>query len=58
MMKVTRKKARRTTVEVREAARGVAVVGEGVKENKRRRLMKALDRCVGVNMDAQLGGKH
>jgi hypothetical protein len=46
-MKMTRKKARRTMLEVREA-RGMVVVGEGGKEDKRRRLRKALDRCVGM----------
>ena len=50
---MTRKKARRTTVEVREARR-VVVVGGGGKENERRRLRRALDRCVGVKMGVWL----
>jgi hypothetical protein len=53
MMRMTRKKERRKTVEVREA-RGMAVVGEGGKENKRRRLRRTLDRCVGVKMGVWL----
>jgi hypothetical protein len=49
MMRMTRKKAIRKTVEVRET-RGMAVLGEGGKENKRRRLRRTLGRCVGVKM--------
>jgi hypothetical protein len=56
-MGMTRKKARMTMVEVREARRAV-VVREGGKGNKRRRLRRALNRCVSVREDGCVAVLH